>query len=51
MIAARNVLTERSIGGATTKHAYWGLEVYSSGEIGVVNIYLIQNGSRMWVGE
>ena len=27
MIAARNVLTEHSIGGATTKHAYWGLEV------------------------
>ena len=34
----------------TTKHAYWGLEVadIEIGEIiGVVNIYLLQNGSRM----
>ena len=57
MIAARNVLTERGIGGATTKHAYWGLEVAVEKLIlykmvqGCGWVSDIQNGSRMWVGE
>ena len=62
MIATRNVLTERSIGGATTKHAYWGLEVAVEKLVWSTFILYkmvqgcgwvsdIQNGSSMWVGE